>query len=100
MTISGHVAAGFEPVRDADFPTLRLGVQAGRAGGAAAAVFNAANEAAVANFLDERLRFADIPRVIESALAALGGAPAGSGRSRVKHAVGPGGLSGMSTREH
>jgi 1-deoxy-D-xylulose-5-phosphate reductoisomerase len=73
-----HSPLTFEPVRDADFPTLRLGVEAGRAGGAAAAVFNAANEAAVAHFLDGRLQFADIPRVIESALAALGGAPAGS----------------------
>ncbi|MHB1224393.1 MAG: 1-deoxy-D-xylulose-5-phosphate reductoisomerase [Gemmatimonadaceae bacterium] len=61
----------FEPVRSADFPALALGVQAGRLGGAAPAVFNAANEEAVARFLDGRLSFADIPRAIESALAAL-----------------------------
>ena len=53
-------------------------MQAGRAGGAAPAVFNAANEQAVALFLDSRIGFMDIPRAIESALAALGGRPAGS----------------------
>jgi 1-deoxy-D-xylulose-5-phosphate reductoisomerase len=73
-----HSPLTFEPVRHDAFPTLRLGVDAGRAGGAAAAVFNAANEAAVALFLDGRAAFADIPRVIESALARLGGAPSGS----------------------
>ena len=63
----------FEPVRRDDFPSLTLGVQAGRAGGAAPAVFNAANEAAVALFLEGAIRFGDIPRAVESALARLGG---------------------------
>jgi 1-deoxy-D-xylulose-5-phosphate reductoisomerase len=61
----------FEPVRHADFPALRLGIEAGRAGGAAPAVFNAANEAAVALFLDGRIIFGDIARAIASALEAL-----------------------------
>jgi 1-deoxy-D-xylulose-5-phosphate reductoisomerase len=68
----------FEPVRNEDFPALRLGIQAGRAGGAAPAVFNAANEQAVALFLEGRARFYDIPRVIASALDALGTLPGGS----------------------
>lgn len=63
----------FERVRVADFPALSLGVDAGRRGGAAPAVFNAANEEAVSLFLDGRIRFADIPNAIESALHALGG---------------------------
>jgi 1-deoxy-D-xylulose-5-phosphate reductoisomerase len=63
----------FEPVRRDDFPSLALGVQAGRSGGAAPAVFNAANEAAVALFLDGDIHFGDIPRAIESALARHGG---------------------------
>jgi len=67
----------FEPVRHADFPCLQLGVQAGRRGGAAPAVFNAANEQAVALFLDGTIRFADIPRAIESALSHHAAAPAG-----------------------
>ena len=60
----------FEPVRKEDFPALGLGIAAGRRGGSAPAVFNAANEQAVALFLDGAIAFADIPRAIESALAA------------------------------
>jgi 1-deoxy-D-xylulose-5-phosphate reductoisomerase len=68
----------FERVRAREFPALELGTQAGRAGGAAPAVFNAANEQAVAFFLEGAIRFGDIPRAIESALARLSGAAAGS----------------------
>jgi 1-deoxy-D-xylulose-5-phosphate reductoisomerase len=42
-------------------------------------VFNAANECAVAAFLAGKIRFADIPRGISSALDKLGGVP---GRTR------------------
>ena len=65
----------FEPVRAADFPALALGIAAGRAAGAAPAVYNAANEQAVALFLDGRCGFRDIPRSIERALGTLAGAP-------------------------
>jgi 1-deoxy-D-xylulose-5-phosphate reductoisomerase len=65
----------FERVRYEDFPALRMGVEAGRAGGAAPAVFNAANEQAVSLFLEGCIQFGDIARAIESALAAEGGAP-------------------------
>jgi 1-deoxy-D-xylulose-5-phosphate reductoisomerase len=68
----------YEPVDHQRFPALRLGIDAGRAGGSAPAVFNAANECAVAAFLGGRIRFADIPRAISSALDALGDMPAGS----------------------
>jgi 1-deoxy-D-xylulose-5-phosphate reductoisomerase len=68
----------FERVRTADFPALRLGVEAGRAGGAAPAVFNAANEQAVALFLEGRIPFAGIPHAIGAALEALAGAAGGS----------------------
>ena len=68
----------FEKVRRADFPALDLGMQAGRAGGAAPAVFNAANEQAVALFLDGAIRFGDIARAIDTTLERLGGLPAGS----------------------
>jgi 1-deoxy-D-xylulose-5-phosphate reductoisomerase len=63
----------FEPVRLDAFPALRLGLEAGRAGGAAPAVFNAANEQAVALFLENRMTFADIPASIDAALAAHAG---------------------------
>jgi 1-deoxy-D-xylulose-5-phosphate reductoisomerase len=65
----------FERVRADDFPALALGVEAGRRGGAAPAVFNAANEQAVALFLEGRMSFAGIPTAISSALDALGAHP-------------------------
>jgi 1-deoxy-D-xylulose-5-phosphate reductoisomerase len=43
------------------FPALAIARSAGRAGGTAPAVFNAANEVAVALFLDGRIGFTDIP---------------------------------------
>ena len=67
----------FEPVRHDDFPALGLGVAAGRTGGAAPAVFNAANEQAVALFLAGAIRFQDISSAIESALGALRAVPGG-----------------------
>jgi 1-deoxy-D-xylulose-5-phosphate reductoisomerase len=50
------------------FPCLSLAYQALRAGGTAPALLNAANEVAVAAFLDSRITFLDIPRLIESVL--------------------------------
>jgi 1-deoxy-D-xylulose-5-phosphate reductoisomerase len=68
----------FEPVDHERFPALRLGISAGETGGAAPAVFNAANECAVAAFLAGKIAFTDIPRGIASALEKLGGMPAGT----------------------
>lgn len=67
------VAAGalsFEPVDTQRFGAFRLGVEAGRTGGTAPAVYNAANEVAVAAFLADELPFAAIPEVIDAALQA------------------------------
>src|SRR5689334_12318752 len=66
----------FERVHDELFPALRLGIRAGREGGTAPAVFNAANEEAVALFLDGRIRFGDIARAIASALDEIPSRPA------------------------
>jgi 1-deoxy-D-xylulose-5-phosphate reductoisomerase len=52
----------------ARFPCLRLAYEALRSGGLAPAVLNAANEAAVELFLQDRIGFMDIPRLIEKAL--------------------------------
>jgi len=68
----------YEPVDHERFPALRLGIAAGVAGGAAPAVFNGANECAVAAFLAGRIRFPDIPRAISSALDKLSDMPAGT----------------------
>lgn len=66
----------FEPLRKDAFPAFELGVQAGRRGGTAPAVFNAANEVAVRAFLEGRLSFSGIPRVIECVLSAHDPLPA------------------------
>lgn len=58
----------FEPPDSARFPCLTLARDALRQGGGATTVLNAANEVAVAAFLDERLRFTDICRVVETCL--------------------------------
>ncbi|WP_041374734.1 1-deoxy-D-xylulose-5-phosphate reductoisomerase [Prochlorococcus marinus] len=49
------------------YPCMELAYAAGRAGGTMPAVLNAANEEAVAQFLEERIHFLDIPEVIEAA---------------------------------
>jgi 1-deoxy-D-xylulose-5-phosphate reductoisomerase len=50
------------------FPCLRLAREAAQVGGTAPAILNAANEVAVEAFLQRRVRFTDIPRMIESVL--------------------------------
>jgi 1-deoxy-D-xylulose-5-phosphate reductoisomerase len=60
----------FEAVDGERFPAFRLGIEAGRTGGTAPAVFNAANEIAVAGFLDELFPFGELAGVIEEALTA------------------------------
>ena len=51
------------------FPCLKLAYQAMNAGGAAPCVLNAANEVAVAAFLDKRIKFTDIAQVVAHCLA-------------------------------
>jgi 1-deoxy-D-xylulose-5-phosphate reductoisomerase len=68
----------FEPVRTEVFRALGSGIAAGRAGGTAPAVFNAANEVAVAAFLEERIPFGRISDIIEETLMAHTPVPAAS----------------------
>ncbi len=60
----------FQPVDDARYPCLRLARSAMAAGGVAPAVYNAANEVAVAAFLAGRLPFLAIAEVLGQSLAA------------------------------
>ncbi|GAA1673881.1 1-deoxy-D-xylulose-5-phosphate reductoisomerase [Glycomyces endophyticus] len=60
----------FEPLDEAAFPAVALAKDAGRAGGLLPAVYNAANEEAVAAFRDGRLRFPGIVDTVEAVLAA------------------------------
>ncbi|QJR14152.1 1-deoxy-D-xylulose-5-phosphate reductoisomerase [Usitatibacter palustris] len=59
----------FEPLDPARFPCVGLAAEAIAQGGTAPAALNAANEIAVEAFLNRRLKFTDIARVIENALA-------------------------------
>lgn len=61
----------FETPDEQRFPCLRLAREAIEAGGTAPAVLNAANEVAVDAFLNRRLRFLDISKVIEQTLSRL-----------------------------
>lgn len=58
----------FYPPDLARFPALALAYEAGRRGGTAPALLNAADEIAVEAFLAERIRFVDIPRLLEAVL--------------------------------
>jgi len=60
------------------FPCLKLAYDALHAGGSAPAVLNAANEVAVAAFLDRRLPFTGIERTVARTLEAVAGLPANS----------------------
>jgi 1-deoxy-D-xylulose-5-phosphate reductoisomerase len=55
----------FSTPRYDDFPALNLARRAGETGGTLPAVMNAANEVAVAGFLERQLRFPDIWRIVE-----------------------------------
>jgi 1-deoxy-D-xylulose-5-phosphate reductoisomerase len=61
----------FERVDEDAFPCLRIAREAALAGGTAPCVLNAANEVAVEAFLDGRLRFGDIARLVEWTLERL-----------------------------
>jgi len=65
----------FEQPDLARFPCLGLAFASLRSGGDAPAVLNAANEVAVAAFLEGRLRFVDIAAVVEATLAGVSLSP-------------------------
>jgi 1-deoxy-D-xylulose-5-phosphate reductoisomerase len=66
---------GFEQPDLERFPALRLAYQALRAGGTAPAILNAANEVAVAAFLERRMSFLGMTSVIEETLGSTAAAP-------------------------
>jgi 1-deoxy-D-xylulose-5-phosphate reductoisomerase len=59
------------------FRMLALARESGERGGTYPCAFNAANEVAVAAFLDGRIGFLDIAALVEDVLAGVDGAPAG-----------------------
>ena len=71
LDLTAHGALRFEQPDYARFPCLALAFEALREGNGAATVLNAANEIAVARFLDDDLNYDDIPRLIEAVLGAV-----------------------------
>ncbi len=65
----------FEPPDPGTFACLRLALEAGKAGGTAPCVLNAADEVAVAAFLDGRIEFTAIAAVIEQVLEEMPARP-------------------------
>jgi 1-deoxy-D-xylulose-5-phosphate reductoisomerase len=61
----------FRPIDEARFPMMRLAREAMQTGGVAPAIYNAANEVAVAAFLANRLPFLAIPQVVDKTLSTL-----------------------------
>jgi 1-deoxy-D-xylulose-5-phosphate reductoisomerase len=59
----------FSPPDMSKFPCLRLAYEAAEAGGAKTVALNAADEVAVAAFLEGAIRFNDIPKIIEDVLS-------------------------------
>ena len=76
LDLSARLTLEFEPPDPQRFPLLRLAREAGERGGTRPCAFNAANEVAVAAFLDGKIGFLDIASLVEDALAGVDGAPA------------------------
>jgi 1-deoxy-D-xylulose-5-phosphate reductoisomerase len=68
LDFSSHLTLDFYPPDYKKFRPLQMAFDVLRAGGTAPAVLNAANEVAVQLFLDQKIRFTQIPEIIESAL--------------------------------
>ncbi len=68
LDLTRAFALTFEPPDRETFPCLELGFEVMRRGGTAGAALNAANETAVARFLDGAIGFLDIPRACRAAL--------------------------------
>jgi len=76
LDLASGLRLEFEPVDHDAFPLLGLARRAGEQGGTYPCAFNAANEVAVAAFLEGRLPFLGIAEVVEETLEQVDGAPA------------------------
>jgi len=76
LDFTGGLTLEFEPPDPERFPLLRVAREAGERGGTYPCAFNAANEIAVAAFLDGRTGFLEIASLVEDALDRVDGAPA------------------------
>jgi 1-deoxy-D-xylulose-5-phosphate reductoisomerase len=76
LDLTAPLQLEFEPPDPTRFPLLALAREAGERGGTYPCAFNAANEVAVAAFLEGRIKFLDIAGLVEDALGAVRGASA------------------------
>ena len=76
LDFSAGLTLEFEPPDVERFPLLRLAREAGEHGGTYPCAFNAANEVAVAAFLEGRIGFLDVAELVEHALTEVDGTPA------------------------
>jgi 1-deoxy-D-xylulose-5-phosphate reductoisomerase len=75
LDFSNGLTLEFHPPDEDAFPCLRLARAAGEAGGGSPCVLNAANEVAVAAFLEGRLPFLGIAETVEQTLARVDAPP-------------------------
>jgi len=68
LDFSSTASLTFKPPDSEQFPCLNLALDAGRKGGTYPAVLSTADEVAVALFLEERISFTDIPKLVAEAL--------------------------------
>ena len=71
MDLFTHTHLNFQEPDTTRFPALKLARQAMQAGGLAPAILNAANEIAVAAFLNNQIGFTQIPNIVEATLNQL-----------------------------
>jgi 1-deoxy-D-xylulose-5-phosphate reductoisomerase len=76
LDLAGGVVLEFEAPDTETFPMLSLAREAGERGGTFPCAYNAANEMAVAAFLEGRIGFVDIAATVADALERVSGAPA------------------------
>ena len=68
LDFSTSFSLSFSPPRYEDFPLLSLGFEVAKKDAAYPIAFNASNEVAVANFMEERIGFLDISRIVSNVL--------------------------------
>ena len=71
LDLFSHHQLNFTAPDTTRFPALKLARQAMQTGGTAPAILNAANEVAVAAFLEQQIKFTDIPIIVEKTLNGL-----------------------------
>jgi 1-deoxy-D-xylulose-5-phosphate reductoisomerase len=76
LDLASGLTLAFEAPDDDAFPMLALAREAGERGGTFPCAYNAANEVAVAAFLEGRIGFLDIAAIVADALGSVSGTPA------------------------